>query len=143
RASKRIHRHFETRIEIPCFRGIELFLNLALAFEQLGHFVIGHGLAEFRVDLIKLAQEINNRLHTLFDDFPNRLARIKTRFLFEVANSKAGRYSRLALKFLIDAGKNPQQRALTGSVESDDTDFGAIEVRQIDVLEDRFLVVEL
>ena len=35
RTSKRIHRHLKPRIQVPRSGGIELFLNLALAFEQL------------------------------------------------------------------------------------------------------------
>ena len=48
-----------------------------------------------------------------------------------------------ALKFLIDAGKNAQERTLARSVQSDDADLGAIEIGKIDVFEYSFLVVVL
>ena len=79
----------------------------------------------------------------MFDDFSNCFAGIELRLLFEVANRIAGRYCRLTLEFLVHTRQNPQQRALTGSIEPNDTNLGAVEIRQIDVLEDSFLVVEL
>ena len=63
--------------------------------------------------------------------------------MFEKADRESRRYGRFALEVLVDAGENPQQRALSGSVQSDDADLGSVEVREIDVLEDGFLVVVL
>ena len=88
-------------------------------------------------------QQIDDRLHALFDNLPDGLCWIELRLLFEEADREARRNSRLALKFLIDAGEYPQQRTLSGTVQSDDADLRAIEIRQVDVLEDSFLVVVL
>ena len=75
--------------------------------------------------------------------FPGPFCRIEVRLLLEVTNGIAGRNSRLTLELLIHTGQDPKQGALTRPIEPDDTDLGAVEVRQIDVLEDSFLVVEL
>ncbi len=47
------------------------------------------------------------------------------------------------MKFLIDAGQDAQQRTFAGSVQADDADLRAVEIGEVDVLEDRFLVVIL
>ena len=44
---------------------------------------------------------------------------------------------------MIHAGENLQQRTLAGAVQADDANFGSVEIRQIDILQDGFLVVVL
>ena len=56
---------------------------------------------------------------------------------------KPGETAVRALEFLIDAGENPQQRTLSGSVQADDADLRAVEIGKVDVLENGFLVVVL
>jgi len=53
----------------------------------------------------------------------------------------AGREDRLPLEFLVHAGQNPEQRTLPGPVEAQDADLGAVEIGQVDVLENRSAVV--
>ena len=55
----------------------------------------------------------------------------------------ARRRNRFADEILIDAGQNSQQRALSGSVQTDDADLRAVKVREVDVFEDLFLSMEL
>jgi hypothetical protein len=82
-------------------------------------------------------------LHTLLDDLSHGLARIELRFLFEKTDGEAGRNRRAALEFLIDAGENPKQRTLSGSIQADDADFRAVKIGKVDVLKNGFLVVVL
>ena len=70
------------------------------------------------------------------------LDRIELWLLFEETDGETRRDGRLALKILIDAGQNPQQRTFPGAVQADDADLRAVEIRQVDVLEDSFLVVD-
>src|SRR5207244_206407 len=65
---------------------------------------------------------------------------IKLGFLFEETDGESWRNSRPALKVLIDARKNPQQRALAGSIQTNDADLRPVKVRKIDVFKDSFLV---
>src|ERR1051326_1562244 len=44
---------------------------------------------------------------------------------------------------LIDASQNAQQRRLSRSVESNNSNLGAIEIREVDIFQDRLLVIEL
>src|SRR6185369_10394953 len=83
------------------------------------------------------------RLNALFDDVSNGLRWIEPRFLFEKADGESRRDRSLALKILIDARKNPKQRTFSRPVQSNDADLCAIEVRQVDIFEDSFLIVVL
>src|SRR6476620_3045250 len=49
----------------------------------------------------------------------------------------------LAEVVLVFAGQDAQQRRLAGSVQADDADLRAIEIGEVDVLEDLFLSMEL
>src|SRR5262249_2946317 len=127
----------------PCLGRIEFLLHLALTVEKLVHLIVGHGLREFRIDFIVFPKQIYDRLHALFDDFTHRLFRIELRLLLEKSDRVARGNGRLALKILIDGRENAEQRALSRTVQSNDSDLRAVEVRKVDVFEDSFLVVIL
>jgi hypothetical protein len=59
-------------------------------------------------------------------------------FLFEKTNRIAEVRHNFALVFLIDAGDNSEERRLPRSVETEDTDLGAVEEREINVFENLF-----
>ena len=143
RTSQGIHGHLEAGIEIPGLGGIELFLNFALPVEKVVHLVVRHRFRELRIDLIEFPQQVDNRLDAFLDDLAHCFRWIELRLLFEQTDGKSRRYGGLALKILIDAGKDLQQRALAGSIETNDADLRAVKVREVDVLEDSFLVVVL
>src|SRR5215813_12960992 len=131
--SKRIHGHFKARIEIPRLCGVQFLLYLALAVEQFRHLLIRHWFREFVVDFVELPQQVDDRLNAFRNYLPHRFCRVELRLLLEEANRVAGRYCGLSLKLLINARENPEQRTFSGPIQSDDADFCAIEIRQVDV----------
>ena len=105
-----------------------------MLLQKIRHLFVRHGIGEFGVDLIELTQQSHDRLDTFFDDLADGLCGVELRFLFEKADREPRRHGRLALEVLIDAGQNPQQRALSGSVQTDNADLRSIKIREIDVL---------
>src|SRR5262249_4882749 len=117
--------------------------NFALLFQEIRHFAVGHRLCEFSVDLVEFAQQIDDRLYSLFHDFTYCFVRIKLRLLLQETDGVAGRNSGLALKVLLHGGKDLQERTLSRTVEADHANLGAIKIGEIDVFEYSLLIVEL
>ena len=69
--------------------------------------------------------------------------RIELRLLLEEADGVAGREHGLAEEVVVDAGQDAQQRRLARAVQTDDADLRAVEIGEVDVLEDLLLAVEL
>src|SRR6185503_19769242 len=63
--------------------------------------------------------------------------------LLKESDGEARRHCRASLKLLINAGKSTEKRTLAVTVQTDDADLGAVEIRQVDIFEDSFLVVVL
>ena len=103
RAAKGVHRHFEPRIEVPRVGVIELFLHLALPFDELVHRVVVHRLGKFGVDLFEFLEQIDGRLHAFLDDLLDGLRLVELRLLFEIADRVALRKNDLAVKILVGA----------------------------------------
>ena len=143
RTPQRIHRHFQPRIEIPRIQRVQLFLDHRLPIAQFRHLVVGHRLGEFLVDAVELVDKIHRLLHSLLDDFAHRLVLVQLGFLLQKTDSVAGRENGFAHEILIDARQNTQQRTFPRSVKPQHANFGAIEIRKIDILQNRLLVVEL
>ena len=112
RAAKRVHRHLKPRVEVPRIGVIELFLNLALPFDERVHLVIVHRLGKFGVDLFEFLQQIDGRLHGFFDDLLDGLCFVELRLLFEIADRIAFRKNDLAVKILVGSRDDPQQAAI-------------------------------
>ncbi len=77
----------------------------------------------------------------LFDHLAHGLRLVEPRLLFEVADRVARRQDGLAREALVRARDDAQQRGLARAVEADDADLRAVEVREVDVLQHRALVV--
>src|SRR5437867_9405873 len=87
--------------------------------------------------------ETTTRLHALLDNLTDGFGRIELGFLFEISYRVAWRDRSFALKVLIHAGKDAQQRTFSRAIQTDDTNLRAVEIGQIDVFEDSLLVVVL
>ena len=61
RAAQGVHRHFQTRVDIPGVQMIDLLLQLALPLQELVHLVVRHRLGELVADLVVLLHEIDHR----------------------------------------------------------------------------------
>ena len=111
--------------------------------EEFVHVFVRHFFAELRVDLVKLLQQADSLLHGFFDDFTHGARVVEQRLLFEIADGIAGRDHGFAVNFFVDAGEYAQQGRLARSVQADDANLRAVEVRKVDVFEDRLLIVKL
>ena len=87
--------------------------------------------------------QINLLLDPLLHDFAHALLHVDQGLLFQVADSEAISENGFAVKLLVLAGQDAQQRGLAGSVEADHADLGAVKIGEGDLFKDRFLVVIL
>jgi hypothetical protein len=79
----------------------------------------------------------------LLDDLADGLRVVQLRFLFEKADGMAGGEDRFADEILVDAGQDPQERALSRAVQPQDADLRPVEIRKVNVLQNRFFLVDL
>ncbi len=62
RQAKRVHRNFDSAIELPGVVGVDLVLKLALLFEHLVHLIVVHRLSEFFADGVEAIEKVADRL---------------------------------------------------------------------------------
>jgi hypothetical protein len=141
RAAQRVHRHLEPRVELPPVERLDPLLDLPLLLEQDVHVDVGVG--KLVVDRVVLTKQIDDLLRPLLDDLAHGLRLVELRLLLEVADRVSGRDHRLANEVLVGPRHDLQERALSRSVQTDDADLRAVEVREVDVLQDGLLVVVL
>ena len=92
---------------------VDLFLKLALLFQQAGHLIgVKIRVAEFFADRVEVVDQVDLVLHSLLDDLPDGFGLIKLGLLLEIAGGVAGRDVDLAVEVLVDAGQDFQKRAL-------------------------------
>ncbi len=141
RTAQGVHGQVEARIELPGVEGVELVLNHCLALAERFH--VGIGLGEGGVDLFEFLEQIDGLLHALLDHFAHRLGAVDQGLLLEEADAVAVGKDRLAVELLVDAGHDPEQGRLTGAIETEHADLGAVEIGEGNVLDDRLAVVVL
>jgi len=78
----------------------------------------------------------------LFDHFAHGLGIVEFGFLFQVTDRITGREDHFTLEILVDTRDDLHQSRFTRAVQTDDTDLGAVEEREVDVVENFFLVGE-
>ncbi len=137
-----VHRAFELRVDIPCVGGVESVLKFGLPGDEGVHlvWVFEHvGVAERFVYLFELGEEVHCGLDAFAHDVDYGLFGVEPGFLFEISDGVTRGENDFALIFLVDSGYNFQERRFTGTVESDDADFGTVEKGEVDVFEYLFL----
>ena len=135
RAAQGVHRDLDVPLDVPGVGRVDPVLERALL--QADRLVVGgrvgptrhHGavLVEQRLDFVNAVHDV--ALHVL--------GRVELRLLAEVADGEARRQAGLAGEPVVEAGHDPQEARLPGTVRADDPDLGAREERDRDVLEDR------
>ena len=123
---------------------VNLLGELALTLDERIHLVrVLHHLrvAEGEIDVLIFLQKVHNLLHTLLNHFQDGLVGIHLRLLLQITDGIAGSPDHFALVRLLDSGNNLHQGRFTRTVQSDDSDFGSIEERKINILKDYFIVV--
>ena len=142
RAAQCVHGAFEHAVDLPAVYLIDLLVQLALTLDHACHGIVVHRLAQLHVDLFVLFEQSHGRGASLLDNLLDGLVGVELRLLFEISDRVARREYHFALKALVDAGDDLHQRRLTRAVKTDDADLGAVEERQIDIVEYLFIVVE-
>ena len=138
RAAQRIHGDFEFAFQLPAVRCLDLFLQLRLLVDELFH-LIGAGLAHTVADRFVLVQQRHQLLLPFLDDLFDRLVEVELRFLFEQSDAVALRASDLTDVVGIGPGNDFEQRAFSGSVQTQHADLGAVVKAQVDVAQDLLL----
>ncbi|OPY17054.1 MAG: hypothetical protein A4E69_00063 [Syntrophus sp. PtaB.Bin138] len=143
RAAQGVHGHFQAGVEVPGVHGVQLVLDLRLPVAQAGHLFIGHGVGELLADPVVFRQEFHRSGSALLHDVPDGQGLIQLRLLLQKPDGISRRGDRLAVELRIDPGQDPQQGTLARPVQSEDADLGSVKIGQGNVLENRFLVVNL
>ncbi len=142
RAPQGVHRAIQHAVDLPAVGVVDLFVEFALAFDHAGHFVVRDRLAQLHVDLFVFFQQCDRLGAAFFDRFAHRLFGVELRLLLQVAHRVARREDHFALEVFVHAGDDLHQSRFSRAVQTDDADLGAIEKREVDVVEYFFLVGE-
>src|SRR5207253_4949392 len=91
--------------------------------------------AELGVHLVvALEQRLDGR-HAFFDVAEDSLRRIEPRFLLQESDRNPGRRKRFAEKLVVLARHDAEQRALAGTIQTEDANLGPEVEREPDVVE--------
>ncbi len=123
REAQGIHGALDDAIDLPAAAGVDLVLELGVLLEQLVH--VRRVLAELHADLLEARDEGARLGHGEVDLGLHGVARGELRLLLEEADARAVRRLSLARVLVVDAGHDPQQRALAAAVVAEDADLGA------------------
>ena len=130
RTAQRIHRTFQLAVQVPCVCSVNDILQFGLAGEKRIHlfriFIIFRK-PELLVDFFIFRQCVHGALHTFHHHLLDRLFIVELRFLSQIAHRIARRENHFALIVLVQSGDNLQQRRLSRTVQTDDTDLRSVE----------------
>ena len=90
-------------------------------------------LGVFGIHFIQTFQGVNHLGYRFFNGFTHGVFRVQLRFLRQVADLNARLRTGFTFDVCIDAGHDAQQGGLTGTVETQNTDFCAREEAQRDI----------
>lgn len=90
-------------------------------------------LSVFGIHFIQTFQRVNHFGYRFFNGFANGVFRVQLRFLRQVTNLDARLRTGFTFDVCINAGHDAQQGGLTGTVETQNTDFCAREEAQRDI----------
>ena len=135
RTAQGVHGDVHLAIQVPGVGGVDPLLQLGLLGDQLVH-LLGIGLGEGVADRLETVEQGLGLRHALEDVTGDVLVLVELRLLRQVADPDTLGGPRLTVDFRVDAGHDPHQRRLTGTVEAEDADLGAGQKEQPDVLQD-------
>ena len=141
RAAQRVHRLVEAAVEVPRVGVVEVGLQVAHLGEQL--VVVGVRVGQLLGDRVVAVELALDLVDGLFDVLENGLALAQRRLLLEHADGRAGVEQGVAVVGVVEPRHDLEQRGLARAVGSDDTDLGAVEEREGDVVEDDLVTVGL
>jgi hypothetical protein len=136
RQPQRVHRHLDLVVEVPEVVRVDVLLELPLLLEQRRHLVVRHRLGELHRDFVEAVERAALVLERLLDVAAHVLRLVELWLLREETDLRPLVRPRLALKVLVDACHDAQQRRLARAVGAEDADLRAGIEREPDVLED-------
>ena len=141
RAAQGVHRLVEPAVEVPGAGVVEVGLQVAHLGEEL--VVVGVGVGQLLGDRVVAVELALDLVDGLLDVLQHRLALGQRRLLLEHADGGAGVDDGVTVAGVLQPRHDLQQGRLAGAVGSDDTDLGAVEERQRDVVENDLVAVGL
>jgi hypothetical protein len=105
--------------------------------------VVGLGVGELLGDLVEAVELRLDLVDGLLDVLEHGPALGERRLLLEHPDGRLGVLDGVAVVGLLEPRHDPQQRRLAGAVGTDDTDLGAVQERQRDVVEHHLVTVGL
>ena len=135
RQAQRLHRELDVVVELPEVPFVDFVLEAAHLRVELVELRVVRHLAQEAADLV-VAVELRLRLgdalaHALLDG----LGRVELRLLRQIADTRGVGDDALPHELRVLAGEDLEERRLAGAVHADDADVGAVEEREVDVLE--------
>ncbi len=121
----------ELHVQVVAVMRLDNLFKLALLSGQFIEVRIRFSV--FGIHFIQTFQCVNDVRNRLFNGFTNGVFRIELRLLRQVANFDARLRTGFTFDVCIDAGHDAQQGGLTGTVETQNTDFCAREEAQRDI----------
>ena len=137
RAAQRVHGLLQLRIEVPRLGVVQVLLQSAHFFHQFIGVVGGHQFGD-RVEAVELHLDV---AQALFHVAANGLLLIQRRLLLQNADGGVIGQEGVAVVGLVQISHDPQDTRLAGAIGADDTDLGAREEAQCDVVQDHLVAV--
>ena len=141
RAAQRVHGLVEPAVEVPRVGVVEVGLQVAHFGEQL--VVVGVGVGQLLTDRVEPVELALDLADGLLDVLEHRLALAQRRLLLEHPDRCPGVDRRVTVRRVLEAGHDLEQGGLARAVGPDDTDLGAVQERERDVVEDDLVTVGL
>jgi hypothetical protein len=134
RQTQRVGGHFELAFQrVGVVHGEEIFQRLLLGGELVE---VGAFLGIGGIDLVQPLLRVEDHRDAFLHHFAHGLVRVELGFLRQIADLDAGLRPRFALEVGVDAGHDAQHRGLARAVQAEQTDLGAGEEAQRDILDD-------
>jgi len=126
-----IGRALQLHVQVVTVMCLDNLFKFALLGGELVEVGIRFGV--LRVDLVQAFQRVNHFRNGFFDGFANSVFRVQLRFLRQVTDFQARLRTGFTFDVCIDARHDAQQGGLTGTVETQHTNFCAREKAQRDI----------
>ena len=110
REPQRVHGDLHLAVELPEVVGVDVLLELALLLEQRVHRVVAHRLRELHRDFVEAVELGALLLHRFVDVAFHVFLGIEDGFLRQEPDARALVRPRLALKLMVDARHDAEQR---------------------------------
>ena len=141
RAAQRVHRLVEPAVDVPRVGVVQRGLEVAGLLHQ--GVLVGVGVAHLHVGVLEPLHLGLDLVHGLLDVVEHRRALGQGRLLLEHPDRGVRVDDRVAVVGVLEARHDLEEGGLAGAVGADDSDLGAVQEGQGDVVEDHLVAVGL